>query len=815
MSKAQNDKTATPVVNTTTAARRHTFLICGALAMIVFALFWPVRQFEFVNYDDNDYVFDNPHVQKGVTAQAIRWALTTGHASNWHPFTWISHMIDCQIYGVKPGGHHFTNVILHALNSILVFLLLRKMTGAQWRSAIVAALFAVHPLHVESVAWVAERKDVLSTLFWLVTTWAYVRYTEMRSAPNVDRAKTMAGCSDAWRFYVLALILFAFGLMSKPMLVTLPCALLLLDFWPLRRVAGVVGRVAGDTFGVSDPGTRPTPPVTSLKTIILEKLPFLALSIGASMATIWAQRGYGAIFSVQHLSISSRLSNAVVSYLRYIEKMVWPHNLAVPYPMPNHWPAWLVGLAIVFIVGVSVFAILRARTQPYLFTGWFWYLGTLVPVIGIVQVGMQAMADRYTYIPLLGIFIAVVWSIAELSRHWQHQRTAFAVITALTLAACAVVTSHQLKHWRNTETFFKHTIAVTEGNFTAHFNLANKLSSLGKMDEAISHYEACLKIRPDYASAHNNLGTALDKVGRHDEAAKHYAEAARFDNGSASQINLANVSLRAGKIDEAIARYQQALRSDPNSPEGNHNLGFAFLQQGKLDEAIAQFQKTVQIRPTYVDAYINMATALTRQGKQNEAAESCRAALRLEANNFEAHKKLGDLVAETGRTAEAIDHYTQAEKLKPDNAEVHNGLGIALATEGRMDQAIQHFQQSIKFSPDYAAGYANLGNAFASQGKLDHAIEQYQQALKLSPKDEQTHSNLGTALAQQRKFAEATEHFASAVQLNPDNFQTRFSYGIVLAQAGKRDEAIAQLKEALRLKPNSPEVQAQLAALTK
>jgi hypothetical protein len=471
-----------------TPARPSSLWIAIALALVTLAVFCPVTSFQFVNYDDTDFVTANPHVQAGLTAESFRWAWSSEVARNWHPVTMLSHILDCQLFGLKPWWPHLVNLLLHAANTVLLFSLLKRMTGAFWRSAAVAALFALHPLHVESVAWVAERKDVLSTLFWFLTTWAYLRYAEEFKVQG-SRFKV---------FYGLSLLFFALGLMSKPMLVTLPFTLLLLDYWPLRRMK----------------------PGASVWRLAAEKIPFFLLSAALCVKTYWVQQQGGAVLRLQDFPLGSRLGNALVSYVRYIELMFWPRNLAGLYLRSEEWPRWEVAPAALLLLAVSALVLTQWRRRPYLAVGWFWYLGTLVPVIGLVQVGMQAIADRYTYVPLIGLFVIVVWGGWDLAGAWRVARFAPAA-TAIALAACAVLTVHQEFYWKDSEALFKRMIDATPNNYMARYNLGNLYSQEKRTNEAISNFTAAIEGEPNYADAHNNLGGIFLEQKRYDEAIQH------------------------------------------------------------------------------------------------------------------------------------------------------------------------------------------------------------------------------------------------------------------------------------------------------
>jgi tetratricopeptide (TPR) repeat protein len=775
--------------------------MCLGLALLTLAAYWPTAQNDFVNYDDSDYVTANSHVQTGLNWQNTCWAFTTGHASNWHPLTWLSHGLDCQIFGPttpaerawlatrspeqQAGAHHLVNLAFHLANTLLLFLVLRRMTGAHWRSGLVAALFAVHPLHVESVAWVSERKDVLSTSFLFLTLWHYQKYVasggcrgsgdgevegqspkakvrrpevrgqgseargqrpEVRSQGSEVRGQRSEAIEQApssiihhpssnWitrrasLHYMLALFFFALGLMSKPMLVTVPFLLLLLDWWPLER------------FDLKDSSLA-----KKLLSLFGEKIPFLILSLASSIVTFEVQKHGGAVSTV--LSPAARLANALVSYARYLGKCFWPPRLSVLYPHPGNWPVWEVAGSAVLLLAISAGVACFVRRRPYLAVGWLWFLGGLVPVIGVVQVGIQSMADRYTYVPLIGIFIMVVWGLAEFAtpsssssfsssssnprvaqarksrqpgdaqpaaiRAWRPQTIALAGAAAVALAACVLLTLRQVRYWRNSETLFLRAVEVSPNNYLAYNNIGFYLSKLpDRSAEAIDYYRKSLAINPAYEDALNNLGYAL-------AAQKHYTD--------------------------AIGWYRKALQVRPGHVEVNNNLGNALSEIGQIDEAIQRYRFVLQ-----------------RQS---------------------------------------------------DHADAHNNLGIALAMQGKLDEAIPHFRDAIRFKPNYASAHSNLGNALAAQHKLDEAIREYQESLRLSPEDPQAHNNLGNALAEQGRLNEAIPHYNEALRLNANNPEAHFNLGIALARQGQRDAALAHYTEALRLKPDYAEARRQIEALS-
>ena len=571
------------------------------LVVAVFLVFGQTLWHDFVNYDDEDYFYANPHVKAGLTWSGVTWAFQTGYAANWHPLTWLSLMLDAQLFGPGAAGPHLTNVLLHAANTVLLFLLVRRLTGAHWRSALVAALFALHPLHVESVAWVSERKDVLSGLFFLLTLLMYAWYAQCVTSGRwqVTRTEAAAQGPDSSRvtrhaslFYGLALLFFALGLMSKPMLVTVPFVLLLLDWWPLSRF---------------EPSTfRQT-----ISRLVLEKLPFLLLGIASAVVTLAVQKG--AVQSLVHISLGIRAVNATVSYVRYLHKMFWPVNLAIPYPHPGYWSFWLFCLCAAVLLATSL-AVIRFRRQfPFLITGWFWYLVMLIPTIGLVQVGMQSMADRYTYLPLIGIFIMLSWGAGETVKHWRLPAGMIWGLAMLVLAATTACTMGQLRYWQNSGTLFAHTIAVTKNNDIAYYSLGEYRASQGRLDEAMDDYLKAIQIRPGYDDALNNLGVAL---------------------------------AMKGKFGEAIARIQESIRYSPYKADAHYNLGNIFVMQHKLGEAASAYTDALRLKPDYPDAHNNLANVLFMQGHTQEAIQHYQETLRLDPGHEGAKRQLRALGVE-------------------------------------------------------------------------------------------------------------------------------------------------------------------------
>ena len=652
---------------TTPSPRWLTIAICLFLAAAVWAVFGQTRHHEFLNFDDNLYVYENPAITQGLTGDGIVWAFTHSLCANWHPLTTLSHMLDCQLWGLDPGGHHLTNVLFHGATAILLFLMLRKLTGAFWPSAILAAVFSIHPLRVESVAWVAERKDVLSGFFFMLTLGAYGCYARQFQA---QRAK-----AKVW--YGLALGFFTLGLLSKPMLVTTPFILLLLDYWPLQRIERDGFRMAA--------GWR----------LVAEKIPFFALAAGDCAATIWAQNEV--IKSAESLGFTSRIGEAVVAYTDYLVQMFYPVGLAIFYPHPeNQLSIWKVILSLLVLIIISAGVLAGRRRQPYLLVGWLWYLGMLVPVIGILQVGGQARADRYTYLPQIGLYLLVIWWVADFCGKWRHRRAVLGSGAVAMLATLLVLAQVQTTYWKDNLTLWRHTLACTSGNYLAHNNLGLTLAAQGKLDEAIEQYLLAIQLKPYYADAHNNLGMALADQGKLPEATRAYDQALQLKPDRAEfHNNLANALTTQGQVDEAIQHYEQALQLRPDYADAHYNLGLALANRRKWDAAIQHYQLARQLKPDYVEVQNSLGNALAAQGKLPEAIRAYDRALQLKPDYVSAHNNLAIVLADQGKLDEAVLHYSQALQLKPDHANAHYNLGIALARQGRLDESLQHFQQAL------------------------------------------------------------------------------------------------------------------------
>jgi tetratricopeptide (TPR) repeat protein len=649
-------------------------LVCLLLAAVTFAVFWPVTGYDFVNYDDNLYVTGNAQVRGGLTLEGTRWAFTTSQSAYWHPLTWFSHMLDCQFWGLNAGGHHLTSLLFHAANTILLFLVLHALTRAFWPCAFVAALFALHPLGVESVAWVAQRKNVLSTFFWLLTMGAYLRYVRR---PN-------------WRHYLLMIVCYALGLMAKPMLVTLPCVLLLLDYWPLQR------------FKL--PMTHST-----FWPLVREKLPLLLLAMASSILTYLGQRNLGVVTTLEQSPLLVRLAKVPVNYGTYLRNTIWPEGLVVPYPYLPTFSVPVVMLCLLLLAGLTLWSLWRISSAPYVPIGWFWFLGTLIPVIGLVQVGETPLADRFTYVPQIGLYLALAFAAREAMVKWRLPRMLVGLVAGLVLAGCVMQTRRQLSYWQNSETLIRRRIAVTKNNATAYYDLGCYLESKGQIAPAMENYQLAVRISPNYTKSLNNIGRILANEGHLDEAIEYYNRALQFDPNHLSALNNLGAALAAKRqFTEAMARYEKVLRLDPNFVYARYNLGVALEAEGRWEEAVGQYTEALRLQPDYWQAHNNLGYLLMLHGRQDEAVPHFLESLRLNPKQPDAHFNLGNALAMQQKYEEAATHFAESLKLSPNYAPAHKNLGMALARLGRREEAVSHLQEAIRLKPDYEEAMQQL-----------------------------------------------------------------------------------------------------------
>jgi len=662
--------------------RRHEFIVVLALMLLTAAVYWQTAHYGFIRYDDPDYVSENVVIQQGLSRDGLVWAFSTTTAANWHPLTWLSHMTDVQLFGMKTGSHHLVNVLFHLLNTVLLFLVLKSMTDDLWCSALVAALFALHPLHVESVAWIAERKDVLSTFFWLLTMMAYVRYVRN---PGIAR-------------YAEVLLFFSLGLMAKPMLVTLPVILLLLDYWPLGRMREKQ-RIRQESLHATGADRQrkkksrqpaaPKPPSPGgsehpwriVRSLIYEKLPLLAISVLASAVTLYAQKQGGTVAALSELTMPERIAIAFVSYTLYLWKMIWPSGLAFFYPI--EFPSSLTVVICVLIFLAATAASIRwAGKRPYLPVGWFWFVISLLPVIGIIKVGEAAMADRYTYITLTGPFIVLVWGIRDLTAHLTFRQIARAGLAAVVMTGMTILSYVQVRYWQDDESLFRHALDVTRNNHVAHLNMGVYYMDQGNLGEAGNHLGRVLEISPRYWRGQYNWGVLL---------------------------------LRQDRVLESVEPLRRAAVLEPGSHEVNYALGRAYLLLNRENDAIAAFERAIRTGKFRTETCVGIAEALTAAGRLDEALQYIYQALKWLPSEPRLYYNAGLILAYQGNLEESIARFRKAVLINPQYAKAHNNLGSALLLTGRTDESIQHFQEAIRIDPDYRIARENLKDALAQK----------------------------------------------------------------------------------------------------
>lgn len=699
-----------PPVNTVNsespdAVHGHPFWWALVLALGTAVLFAPARNFTFINFDDNVFVFANDHVKQGFTWEGLRWAFLSADIDYWRPLSWLSHMLDVELYGLNPGGHHLTSVVIHTINAVLLFLTLLRATRQLKGSFLVAALFAWHPVHVESVAWVAERKDVLCTLFWFLGLWAYVRHAE---APSRQRLAAVGTC-------------LALGLMSKPMILTFPFLLLLLDVWPLRRA-----EFTGDWPGFA----------RKFRPLVVEKLPFFALIACAAVATYVAQRNVGAIMPESVHPLSARLANVPISYVRYLGLTFWPADLAIFYPMPIAWPVWQVTGAVALLGLLTWGCVRQLRQQPWLMVGWCWFLGTLVPVIGLVQVGDQSIANRYTYVPLVGLFVALVWWLDKVRARHARWLPGLTILAVVVLALCVAATRLELRHWRDGITIFEQALRVTRNNCLAMVNLANTLAGLGRQLAAIELYQQALRVRPDSSDTHYNLASSLADTGQAQAAERHYREALRWHPGHAkAHNNLANLLSNSGRVPEAIQHYEECLRLKPGNLEARFNFGITLADNGQPSAALSQFEEAVKRQPDFTRARLQLVTLYVSLGKMGEALAHNNELLHYAPASPEGHFNAGSLASVQGDWQAALQHWQQAVQLKADFLPAVYRLAWTYATHP--DATLRNPKAALGLADHFArlTGSQNaealdlLAVAHAANGTFETAAKLAQQAL--------------------------------------------------------------------------------------
>jgi protein O-mannosyl-transferase len=689
-------------------------LILPILVLSTLAAFSEVRQHDYINFDDDTYVQHNPKIREGLTWEGIRWAFSVGIASDfapdmWIPLTYLSHMAVIELFGNRPAAHHSMNLLLHVLNSVLLFGVLRRITGKDWPSALVAALFAVHPFQVESVAWITERKGLLSATFFLLALSAYVRYAEK---PSFVR-------------YLPIVVAYAGSLMAKPTLITLPFVFLLLDYWPLGRIPSSGLTTRG---GLAILGRR-----------IVEKIPLLVLTVASAFMTHQVMLRWGLVASSEQYGLGTRVANAAASYATYIQKAVWPSGFAVFYPHPGaDLPMGQVIGAGLLLSALSIAAMMGARKRPYQIIGWLWFLGTLIPVIGLVQVSSQAMADRYAYVPLVGLFVMFAWTVSDFSISWRHRGPILFFSAFVVLSALVGFARVQVGHWRNSITVFEQALRVTEGNYMAHNNLGIAHRNLDRLDAAVDHFRMALRIKPAFGKGHFNLAESYQSLGRLEEAAAEYRVALNLPPSHAldhasTRNNLAAVYQSMGRFEDAIRESEAALRIAPKDSVIYNNLGVSYRKLGRFDEAIEALNRSIALRNDFANPYSNLANVLSDQGKKEEA----------------------------------VQQYQKAIALDPGFVDAHFNLAGVYQDMGRIDDSIAAFETVIRLDPEDLAARTRLADLYVRMGRYPEAIAQYQWVLDRTPDDARAHLDLGRILLEMENAEEARIHIERALQLEP------------------------------------------------
>jgi tetratricopeptide (TPR) repeat protein len=763
--------------------------ICLLLAILVALAFGQTVRSEFVHYDDYYYVGNNSHVTGGLTLPAVARAFTYKEGGLWTPLVTISHMLDWQLYGANAGGHHLTNVLLHLASTILLFLILRQMTGALWRCAFVAAAFAIHPLHVESVAWIAERKDVLSGFFFMLALGAYLRY--------VEQPESMAR-------YLAVVLLSAMGLMCKPMLVTLPFVLLLLDYWPLRRL-----------FQPSPSETDPGKRRFLNRRAILEKVPLLALSAGVCAVTMLGPRLPSSI-DLPPVPFWVRMGEAPASFVIYLGQMIWPAGLAVIYTRyEESLPWWPAALALLGVLTLGIFRL--RRKYPYLWMGWLWNLVMLAPVSGIVQISRHTRADHYNYLPQIGLYIGLTWAVADWSARWRHRRVVLGVAAGVIVIALLIAAWRQTSYWHDDIALWTHTLGSTTDNAAAHNQLGNALVLKGRIEEGIAHFREALRINPTFATAHYSLGGALIRLGRIGEGIAEFRESLRLDPARPEvHCNLGLTLLGEGRTDEAIAEFREALRINPAYALGHNDLGLALFRQGRADQGVAEFREALNLDPALAEPHCNLGNALLEQGRTEEGIAQLRQALRINPAYERAAYSLGKTLLDQGQTEEGIAELRQASRINPADAHLHNTLGIALYQQGQVEEGTSEFREAVSSDPAYSEAHNNLAKALLEQGRTGEAISEAQKAAGLQPANPIFQKNLAWMLATAQPIS--LRDGARALQLalkasqsgggnDPDILRTlaaayaeegRYHDAIQAAQTALQAARTAELAETLR-----------------
>lgn len=755
-------------------------IICIALFVSTAALYYRVGNYDFINYDDDKYVSQNSYIKSGFTKETVKWALTSFDEATWQPLTWLSFMIDKKIYGMNPGGFHLTNVFLHILNTLLLFFILLKSTKAPFKSGFAAALFAIHPLHVESVAWVTERKDVLSTFFGMLSILIYLGYAKHKNIYN----------------YIFALLFFCFGLMSKPMLVTLPFLLLLMDYWPLNRIQ----------YETALNKTN-APFFSRFNALLLEKTPFLLIALISCVITFSVQKAGGAVSALEAIPLATRILNAIVSYGAYVYKIFLPLNLAVIYPYTLEIPLWQVVSSVLLLSAVSIFSIYKAKSHPYIIVGWLWFLGSLVPVIGLVQIGAHKMADRFTYIPLIGIFIIISFGTPHLSANFKSNKRILPVLAVITLFLLSLLSFRQIGYWENSKTLFTHAVKVTRQNKVAHNNLGVALFDEKDVEKAIFHYNKALEIDPRFIYALNNMGRALYEKKDFKGATDYYKKAIDINpHFTEAQNNLAVSREKTGNFTEAYDLYKAALEKNPNNIDAYYNLGILLEKMNNIEASINHYKKALLIDPNHKDAHFNLANIYKKTGDANNAAIHYNKTIQIQPDYKEAYNNLGVLMGMQNKLDPAIRYFEKAIEIDADFADAHNNIGLTLIRKGDVSKAIFHYKEALRINPDFKNARNNLNAAKQlniQENDIDYKINETLTDLEKNPDSYELNSRLGNFYAMKKDINKAIPYFEKAISIEPQNLSGLENIAISHAMNGNYLKAIEYIKRILSIQPDN------------
>lgn len=743
------------------AHRDREAIICLTLAALTIAVYGQTTSFDFVNYDDGDYVFANANIQRGFGFQSLAWAMTTGNvSSNWHPLTLFSHMLDWRLFGSWAGGHHLISLVFHIANTLLLFFVLRKMTHVVWESAFVAAVFALHPLHVQSVAWISERKDVLSAFFWMLTLWAYAGYAQ----------------GPGWRTYTWVLVFFIFGLLSKPMVVTLPFVLLLLDFWPLQRL-------------------RPNASPKTVVALIREKIPLFLLSAASAILTIHVQQKGGAVKSLDVAPLADRISNALISYINYIHKTLYPVNLAAFYPYPDTFPWWKVAAASVILAGITYFSVRIRNRAPYILVGWLWFLGALVPVIGLVQVGVQSMADRYMYLPMIGLSLSAAWGFSTFFANKRYNPSWLSIPTLFAIGVLSAISWVQAGYWRDSLALWNHAIDVTKNNYLAHYNLGGAIDKIGKTEQAIDHYQQSLAINPLQPEVYMSLGNALIKQKKDHEAQLNFQKAVRLaPENDQAQYNLGTFLLKQGNWQDALPYLEKSVRLKPDSEQAQFNLAKALFQKKDLASALTHAQQAIQLNPEHEKARLLAGAICFEQGDIKGAKAHFEAVLAINPKSSEALHYTGAIFLKQNQIGQALASFKKALALDPKNEESRK---MAAQLTAKLAGLEERLIREIAKNPENDLLRKQLGKTYQLLGKHEKAREAFDVLFRKNPADITILYDLATLHADMGQFDTAAGFMRRAVTLQPDHPGHAYNMACLSARGNNRDEALRWLAQAL------------------